>query len=340
MFRKTNEKDMPPEQLDANLETWDAIKDSHHWSGLLIGNGASQAIWPQFAYKSLYEEAKEQVLHRLTAEDQNLFDAFDTTNFELVLSNLATAKVVNAQLGVSGPIVGQRYASIQNALAQAVRDAHLPWPKFPDTTKDTIKKALLDYSFVYSTNYDLLLYWAINHQGAAGFKDYFWVPTFNLANTEVWDKATNVLYLHGGIHLYRTADGKVLKYQAPEGRNLLASFGTHADRVPLFVAEGTSASKLSTILRSDYLGFAYSKLMTHDGPMVIFGSSLDTTDAHIATAINKANCPVLAISIYPGDTTATRKAKAHFFKELPHKKLYFFDSTTHPLGEPSMLVSP
>jgi len=88
----------------------------------------------------------------------------------------------------------------------------------------------------------------------------------------------------------------------------------------LFVAEGSSASKLSTILRSDYLGFAYSKLMNHGGPLVIFGSSLGDTDEHIVQAIRKANCPVVGVSLTRSGNIAEKKA--HVVKALPDTALH------------------
>lgn len=328
------------EDIGSSLEPWDVVKDLHEWSGLLLGNGASQAVWSKFSYSSLYEVAKQQAVHPLSASDEALFDAFGTTNFELVLSSLATAGIVNQQLGVPAPVVTDRYRSIQQALVQAVCDAHLPWDQYLDSSMGLIKAALRDFRFVYSTNYDLLLYWAINHGGASGFKDYFWPSIFNLANADERGEATYVLYMHGGIHLYRTPGGETVKYKANEGSNLLGSFGSDVGRVPLFVAEGDAKSKISAIRRSDYLTFAYSKLLNHDGPMVIFGCSLGPSDKHIADAISKAKCDVLAIAIYPGTSTENKQAKAEFVRLMPRKELVFFDSTTHPLGGSGLRVQP
>jgi hypothetical protein len=78
--------------VDASLEDWAEIED-HGWSGLLLGNGASLAVWAGFRYASLYDTSLEQV-DGLSDEDSALFEAFDTENFEAVLSALGVAEIV------------------------------------------------------------------------------------------------------------------------------------------------------------------------------------------------------------------------------------------------------
>ena len=81
----------------------------------------------------------------------------------------------------------------------------------------------------------------------------FWGPYFDPANTELWGKATAALYLHGGLHLYRTPRGRTLKRAATEHLNLLDLFGTEPEpgATPLFISEGSAQDKLESIHRSD-----------------------------------------------------------------------------------------
>jgi hypothetical protein len=55
----------------------------------------------------------------------------------------------------------------------------------PEATLRAIKVALTPYEFVYSTNYDLILYWAVMIDGPTGFTDYFFGPRFDLSNTDL-----------------------------------------------------------------------------------------------------------------------------------------------------------
>ena len=172
------------------------------------------------------------------------------------------------------------------------------------------------------------------------FKDYFWDEMFDIGNTSIWDKSTCTLYLHGGLHLYRLPSGQTLKRRAFGGQNLLDLFGQlyWGDAVPLFITEGTSEEKLSSIYRSDYLSFAFSQFSKHEGPLVVFGHSLSVSDNHIVSTIASWGAVKFAISMLPGNATRIRELKAQIMPLLPEAKIYFFDATTHPLGMPDLQI--
>lgn len=46
------------QDIDAHLEDWSALRDAIDFNGILIGNGASRTIWEDFAYDSLFENAR------------------------------------------------------------------------------------------------------------------------------------------------------------------------------------------------------------------------------------------------------------------------------------------
>ena len=329
------------------IVSWDDLQHLG-WSGLLVGNGSSIAVWEDFRYDSIYEMASsEDIEHPLIEQDIELFNSFGTRNFERVLSALLTARAVNQSLGIEDEQIAPRYDSIRTALFEAVRSVHIPWHLLPDENKLLIQEALLNYDFVYSTNYDLILYWSILAQsGGEGFKDYFWNEDegFDIGNTEVWQKVTKVLYLHGGIHLYRNAFGQTFKRRARNSGNLLDSVGDlyRDDSIPLFVSEGSSSQKLASILGSDYLSFAYSRLSLHEGPLVIFGHALDEeSDSHIIDIIDNWRERDIAISINSnsdGRERIRRLANAH--DAFPSANLHFFESNTHPLGVADLRVEP
>jgi hypothetical protein len=330
--------------FDDDLESFTALTEP--WSGILIGNGASQVVSQRFRYASLFDRAASTaVAHALTDPDKQIFNQLGTKNFEQVLWGLRTARIVAQAFGNDHAHIDAAYDRIRTSLVEAVHSVHIPWASVPAATLQAIRAALLKYDYVYSTNYDLLLYWAIM-QDPSGFKDWFFGPIFDIGNTEIWDKATKVLFLHGALHLYRTNEGRTYKRAAGEFGNLLQDFGTpipdSPEAVPLFVTEGTSADKLRSIFTSDYLSFAYTSLSRHDGPIVIFGQSLEEQfDKHIIDAIRGSRPRVVGIGIYPATATAERPIraiKAEWQGKLPPFDLRFFDSTTHPLGDPAFAV--
>ena len=113
-----------------------------------------------------------------------------------------------------------------------------------------------------------------------GFKDYFWGEEFDVTQTDIWGNVTRVLYLHGGLHLYRLPSGGTYKQHVGLSGNLLDQFGRVANRVPLFITEGSHTEKLRAIARSDYLSFALQEFARHNSSLVIFGHSLSKTDHH------------------------------------------------------------
>lgn len=113
-------------KVTPSLACWDSIRGEFSKGGLLLGNGASIAVWPEFRYRSLFEKAEPDELDEpLTAADQRIFSAFETENFEEVLSRLGTAIIVAKTLGQDASLLESRYNSVRQALVQAVAKVHI-----------------------------------------------------------------------------------------------------------------------------------------------------------------------------------------------------------------------
>ncbi len=330
------------DEISADLPPWDNVAKKEDWSGILLGNGASIAVWDGFRYSSLFDKACSPDLdHPLSEADKVLFGSFAAQDFELILSALVVSGRVVTALNQTIPEIGERYESIRQALVEAVKSVHVPWQLAAPKALPGIRRALLDYDFVFSTNYDLLVYWAIMSEDAGeGFKDYFWGERFDASNTQIWGKATKVLYLHGGIHLYHHPTGETFKRHREDARSLLDLFGEPpADgAAPLFVSEGTADQKLAAISRSDYLSFAYSTFSGHEGPLVVFGHSLAPQDDHLLEPLRRWRKRQIAIAILPATPQEIVSRKASYIERLPDAELSFFDATTHPLGSEDLKV--
>jgi hypothetical protein len=356
---------MAPTTISDELLSWEQIKlqfkDRRHL-GLLLGNGASRALWDKFSYDSLYTIACDpQQKHSLTPTDQAFFREMETTNFEAVLSALATTRMVCGHLKKEFGDVEERYQSIRTSLIEAVRTVHVPVELVPVETKQYLGDVLSKYRYVYTINYDLLLYWAMmetkrsvgdlpDDRHKHTWKDFLWGrdQSFDSSDAhEFEDEGSRVLYLHGALHLEHDLLGNTKKKVFQEGgADLLSQFDTAGDWIPLFVSEGESKEKLRSIRRNDYLSFAYWKFSFHRGPLVVFGSTLSNEfDQHILDAMkqwqrydksrlgDEATPRQIAISVYPEtDSSQIIAEKSRLQKELRGYHVYFFDSTTHPLG--------
>jgi len=64
---------MERNDITAALPAWKDTRLASHCTGLLLGNGASRAIWRGFAYDSLFELAQKVRNRPLGQTDQALF---------------------------------------------------------------------------------------------------------------------------------------------------------------------------------------------------------------------------------------------------------------------------
>ncbi|PWB33325.1 DUF4917 domain-containing protein [Pseudomonas sp. SDI] len=329
---------MSAADFDATLAPWPQLKRSHPCSGLLLGNGASRAVWRPFAYFSLFELAQRVRNKPLGLTDQALFKSLDTELFEPVLSALNTTVQVNAALAISSSAPLNRYYAIKEALIHAVRSVHIPFRLLPAANLLAINAELRSYRSVFSSNYDLLGHWAVR-AAPEGFQSLFDEEgDFDVARTH--GSGTRMLYLHGGLHLLKTQDGGT-RQRAAEGSQLLNGFAINTPGdVPLFVNEGLSDDKLRAIRASDYLTWCYAELAAHHEGLCVFGQHLDQADRHLLRAIREAQPAHVAVGILPVSEAAIVSQKQHYTRlfEGAAAELLFFDASTHPLGDAALNV--
>jgi len=322
-------------KVDARLPNWDQLSEEK-WSGLLLGNGFSINIWSKFSYGSLYELATtDKINFPLNDRAKKLFDGKDTHNFEEVLNTLSNAIAVDRV--ISG---GQQRrlkilrTNIRKALASAIQYAHIP-PNIANL--NNISDELCEYNTVFTTNYDLIPYWAIMSKNTERFKDYFWVNgnEFDINNTAIsGSDVTRILYLHGALHIIEDVWDHTRKNTTGKD-TLLDQFPKtfKEESWPVFITEGNPNEKLFHILNSPYLRFAYEEFKNFDGAIVILGHSLNESfDQHLIDAMNLWKSTNIAFGIRSNlSNTAIIGVKARIHNALPGHTIKYFDSTTHPL---------
>ncbi|CPS07006.1 DUF4917 family protein [Mycobacteroides abscessus] len=311
------------------------------WPTLLVGNGLSINIWNKFAYSELRTHA------HLNSPAERLFCDLETVNFEEVLESLWHAGRVSAALGQDSAAANDLYTHVRLQLVTAIQGVHLQWSSLPSEHLGRIAATLDQHRWVFTLNYDLLTYWSLmNNLSSTEIVDFLWNNPFNPADANLRSGgATGLLFLHGGIHLWHDSlSGESGKWTYQQQGGLLSRLGTtldsHPDRLPLIVSEGRSEQKLRAIRRSDYLSFGYQKLWENSSPTVIFGASFGPQDAHIVRALRSGPQRKIAISVFPvADAAAVVATKATYRALLPDQNLCFFDSSTHPLGDPELRVT-
>ena len=280
----------------------------------------------------------------LTPEDLALFA--ESENFERVLSDLSTTIRVDEALGIAAARVYERYRSVQAALGHAIRHVHVPRGQVPDSTLRRIRRTLAEYTWIFTTSYDLLLYWALGCGGRfEPFVDLFRGRArldFDARRADVRSGQIPVYFLHGALHLVVGGSGNTWKLRGDAFRTLLDQFGEpipddpHAR--PLLVTEGTARDKLRAIEGNAYLANALERLRAVDVPIAVFGSSLSAQDDHLVAALTEQPRRPVAISLLPGSRRDLAVRQADIYGRLRVDELYFFDARTHPFGYPDLRV--
>lgn len=201
---------------------------------------------------------------------------------------------------------------------------------------------LARFEWVFTTSYDLLVYWAIGHGGSyRPFKDHFQYAgrcQFDPKRADVFQGEIPVYYLHGALHLVVGGMGETWKLRLTSLQTILDQFGLPIEgdprARPLLVTEGSAREKLRAIESNTYLAHALARLENEAFPTVVFGSRLGDEDDHLVDALSESPRPI-AISMLPGGTKRERAlAQTDLWGRLDAQALYFFDATTHPLGGP------
>jgi len=278
--------------------------------------------------------------------DIAVFEHCETSNFELVLGRLRDAIALATALGQDSSAYRERFRSVQAALGGAIRGVHVARSEVHTDSLEVIKRDLQRYGAIFSTSYDLIVYWAVGHEEQyGGFRDCFWGPdnSFDPSNCEIWAGNTPTYFMHGALHLIVDGLGRTRKL-VYDDRRLLDQFGSSIpgdpEARPLLITEGSARDKLVAIEGNDYLLHAYETLESNAEPLVVFGHSLGAQDQHLIDAINANPARPVAISMVEDDAAALREQRSAIWGKLRGSDVYFFDAATHPLGAGDLSKAP
>jgi hypothetical protein len=321
--------------------------------GLILGNGASVAIHPEFLYESLYVSACKNGFVNSSLEE--IFGYFRTTDFEFILRMLWHSYKINQALKIDDQhSTTLAYKNLRNALIQSVQSVHVEYESVYSTALPAIAEFLKRFKTIVSLNYDLLVYWAMMYGNehlnyGTWFKDGFLKGKFD----NDWrrfrephrkaDGATLVFYPHGNLSLGIGEYDQEYKIHCAENQSSLLSTiiqkWSAAECVPLFVSEGLTTQKVARINASPYLQTVYNEVLPELGQHVaIYGWSISDRDVHILKAMKRAKKPIqkLAISIHETGNIQNKCKRITeivetIFEEWPYVKMpeiYFFAASS------------
>lgn len=298
---------------------------------LILGNGFSIACRPDiFHYGSIFAEADFSGHPNLP----HVFEALKTQDFEVAIQSLETSAALHPIYESDGSDAAVQMladaAALKDILIETIARNH---PESPaDISEEEFQHCrafLANFlspdckGYVFTLNYDLLLYWALMHKDEAeGFDHKLLVTNDGFGNDEdnsdtdyvVWRgekgaHSARVHFLHGALHLF-DAGHQLHKYTwIRNGDRLLEQSRTAMDNglFPLFVAEGETIKKRERINHNAYL-YQGLKLLGSNVDIkthcyFIHGHSLAENDDHILNRLGRGKFKKMYLGVY-GDLSS------------------------------------
>lgn len=319
------------------IRPWEAIAENYGCT-ILLGNGASISVSPSFSYCSLLQHAIERNL--LPEDSQQLFDFFQTNDFELVLRIVWQASNVNRSLRIPDERTHAAYVGLRDCLIQTVRDIH-PEHGVVSAHLPSIYQFLKRFRTIISLNYDLVVYWAMTYgldvDDQHAFKDCF---VGGGVFDDDWqrfrqpirgDRSTSlVFYAHGSLVLCRNLVEQERKIHNLQDGLLEAVLQRwqNGEVVPLFVSEGTWQQKVASIQNSYYLSTVYREVLkSQRDTLVVYGWGFAEQDIHLLKRMKDTGINRVAVSVFRGDQAYCDRVFQTIHDELgAHVEVDFFDS--------------
>lgn len=338
------------------LETFDDVltsirKNPRRQFHLLLGNGFSVSYDPKiFSYNALHE-----FVTNLKDKDlSKILEVIETRNFEVIMQYLDNFAALVDALGGDPKLkkrVEDASAKLKTSLLDAVKAMHPEHVfKVPEDQSAVCANFLQNFlktnGHIYSTNYDLLLYWVLMRNGILNHVDGCGRELENdtgeyMAQADqewsdlIWGKnrnKQNVFYLHGALPFFDRGVS-VVKEECDVYNYLLQNISARMEKgeYPIFVTAGDGQQKLNHITHNQYLTYCYDSFCQAEGSLVTFGFSFGEYDEHIIAAINKAakqKVPNKLWSIYIGVYSPEDKKHIEQIEGKFRCKVHVFDAKT------------
>jgi hypothetical protein len=276
-----------------------------------------------FTYGSLYENADFSKAPYLP----QIFDALGTRDFEVIIKHLSdTAQIIEVyrpKLSTLAAKLRRDAEIVKDILVEVIASRHPSRPyEISDDQYRSCRAFLRPFRSIFTLNYDVLLYWALMHgdleDEAINHDDGFRHPIDNEDAPYVsWQQGSSatVSYLHGALHLFDRGT-EITKYTWSKTDMPIVEQVRDAlndNKFPVFVAEGSSDSKVERILHNAYLHKALrsfeGSVKAGTGTMVVFGHSLAPNDNHVLRCIAAGGVSNLLIGLY-GDPNSQANREA------------------------------
>ena len=104
------------------------------------------------------------------------------------------------------------------------------------------------------------------------------------------------------------------------------------------MSEGSSEEKRRAIRSSDCLDYVFNTFSEMKDALVVFGQRLGSQDHHLIQAIRRAPDRHIAFGVHATTEREVDRQREYVSDLFPEATVRFFDTGTHPLGDPGLLV--
>lgn len=301
---------MEIDKLKSYNEVIASLEKKGRLKHLLFGNGFSMAydssIFSYNALSKFIEETGDPTV-------KELFQKLNTKNFELIMQQLDNFCEIAGIFSDDKALVPKIKAvseALKKSLMEAVKELHPEHVfKIPQAKSESCVRFLQEYlskgGYVFSTNYDLLVYWVLLRNKAENAIDGFgrdletdfssdeYISPEDLQYSELrWGKYKDeqtIFNLHGTLPIFDTGIN-IIKVEYDTEHYLLQNVEERIEKkeYPIFVTAGNGKEKLTHIMHNKYLTFCYEQLCNIQGSLITFGFNFGEYDTHIIDAINTA----------------------------------------------------
>ncbi|MFP8489490.1 DUF4917 family protein [Gracilimonas sp. Q87] len=264
---------------------------------ILLGNGFSIGVNERFDYRTILSEISKKSSSKLEKYIQEI----ETENIEEILHGLNSEKGLNKVLGFDNKELIEIEYELKELFCNVILDYSVPLSHLD--YKTGVRDELDMFGSIYTTNYDLSVYYLISLIGFEKYSDGFnksYDGKLYFDRNHIVDGRKTLLYLHGCLHIYQSGE-QVYKVKSRSKKDYLKKILQRkfkSKEFPHIISEGGSEYKLDKISQSPYLSFVLESLREDSSSdLFIYGYSLHEYDEHIIDVI-KSNFETIHYTYY------------------------------------------
>lgn len=244
-------------------------------------------------------------------------------------------KIIPESSKMIADLENKNVENLKSGLINSIKEIH-PEDMNQQKANNFLKNCdLFKIKNIFSTNYDLLIYWSINQSGSGKkkYQDGFGGAANHKKGINWYDPIKqNIFYLHGTIFYFdESSHNDFLLKKTDHANTYMRNLHEieeriNAEQFPLVVIEGNHDKKKELISSNKYLDHCYCKLSSLKGPLFTYGISFENDD-HLLEAIDQSSIDEFLIGIYSDDSKKSISKKIAKYKNLENK-LVFYNSSS------------